>query len=105
LKLKTFTMDERTHIILVSFDLSYGILFHVMTRNVELLQITLHQHYGIVVPGGQWWWKKWVWNIIKAIAQGLSLKHYQSNCTRVEFEHVYMFVQIRYEINTLTPCK
>ncbi len=51
LKLKTFTMDERTHIILCFLYLSYGILFHLMTRNVELLQITLHGHYAIVLGG------------------------------------------------------
>jgi hypothetical protein len=93
-----------THIILVSFYLSYGILFHMMMRNVELLQITLHQHYGIV-PGGQWWWKKWVWNNIKAIAQGLSLKHYQAIAQGLSLNTFTYLCKFDTKLTHLTPCK
>lgn len=71
--------------------LSCAILFHVMMRNVELLQITLHWDYGIV-PGGNDDGKN-------------EFETFTNNCTRVEFEHFYIFVQIWYKINTLTPCK
>jgi hypothetical protein len=59
-----------------------------MTRNVKLLQITLHWHYGIV-PGvnddGKNGFETLSSNCtrvkfeaLSSIAQGLSLKHYQA---------------------------
>jgi len=63
--------------------LSCAILFHMMTRKVELLQVTLHWDYGIV-PGGNDDGKNWVWNIHKQLHKGWvwTLLHICANSIR-----------------------